>query len=190
MIAQKHKDMLENLKKDVENWNQYFQDNNNRFNEFMRFVFKSSLTQDDLTKLRDLSKPIIEFNICEAYISRLRGEFAKHEPNVSVRAADGIPANKLNDEFIAMIDVLECHMRHIFFDTQNDGLEYKLYSDILAGGFSVAHVYTDYLNEMSFQQGIKVERVFDPTLCGFDPLARESHKGDGRYCYQLFPKTK
>ena len=27
-----------------------------------------------------------------------------------------------------------------------------------------------------------MERAFDPTLCVFDPLARDSHKGDGRFC--------
>ncbi len=27
-------------------------------------------------------------------------------------------------------------------------------------------------------------------MTGFDPLARESHKGDGQYCYQLFPKSR
>jgi hypothetical protein len=31
--------------------------------------------------------------------------------------------------------------------------------------------------------------VFDPTLTFFDPLARTSHKGDGRYCGELYPMT-
>jgi len=43
---------------------------------------------------------------------------------------------------------------------------------------------------MSFEQKICVSRVFDPTLCFFDPLARESHKGDGRFCGEISPMTK
>jgi hypothetical protein len=39
-------------------------------------------------------------------------------------------------------------------------------------------------------QVIKFERVYDPTLVGFDPLARTPHKGDGRYCFELFPKSR
>jgi hypothetical protein len=69
-------------------------------------------------------------------------------------------------------------------------LSYQFYKDELSGGYSVAKVYTDYANEKSFDQNIYIERVFDPTLTGFDPLARDSHKGDGRYAYELFPKSK
>ena len=65
-----------------------------------------------------------------------------------------------------------------------------IYSDTLAGGFSVAKVYTDYVNEKSFMQRIHIERVFNPCLCGFDPLATKSHKGDGRYCFELSPMTQ
>jgi len=39
--------------------------NYDRFNEFRRFVFETSLTQDDVTLLTDISKPQIEFNVSE-----------------------------------------------------------------------------------------------------------------------------
>lgn len=35
-----------------------------------------------------------------------------------------------------------------------------------------------------------IERAFDPTMCGFDNLARFSHKGDGRFCFELYPREK
>jgi len=189
-IAKKYRDRLPDLKEAVEQSQQYFQDNVNRYHEFMKFVFKTSMTQDEEATLRDLGKPTIEFNILEAYISRLRGEFSKQQPSLTVRAADGVPVSMLTKDFIQTIDVIEAHLRAIFFDASNDKLEYNVYSDLLAGGFSVLEVYTDYVNEMSFEQNIYVDRVFDPTLTGFDPLARDSHKGDGNYCFQLFPKTR
>lgn len=189
-IAKKHKEKLKPVKRSIEEWQQYFQENNDRYHDFMRFVFKTSLTSDDKAILDELSKPTIEFNILEAYISRLRGEFAKQEPNLSVRAADGVSEAQLTAEFLKQIDVIEGHLRAIFFDAENDSLEYNIYTDLLGGGYSVMEVYTDYINEMSFDQNIFVARVFDPTLCGFDPLARESHKGDGSYCFQIAPRTR
>jgi hypothetical protein len=189
-IAKKYKERLKDIKEAVEQSQQYFQDNVNRYHDFMRFVFKSSMTNDEEATLRDLGKPTIEFNILEAYISRLRGEFSKQQPSLTVRAADGVPLSMLTKDFIETIDVIEAHLRAIFFDASNDKLEYNVYSDLLAGGFSVMEVYTDYVSEMSFEQNIYVDRVFDPTLTGFDPLARESHKGDGKYCFQLYPKTR
>jgi hypothetical protein len=178
------------LKKSVENSYQSFLQNFNRYNQFMKFVFKTSLTTDDLTKLDILQKPPLEFNILEAIVSRMRGEFSKHEPSINMRASEGVSVNELDENLLKTIEVIEKHFRAIFNDATNDCLDYNFYTDLLAGGFSAAYIYTDYVNEMSFNQNIKVKRVFDPTLIGFDPLARESHKGDGSYCFQLIPKTK
>lgn len=181
---------LGELKKYIDESYTYFQSNNERYNEFVKFVFQTSLTQKDLQTLRQLKKPTLEFNILESQISRLRGEFAKQQPSLTVRAADGVPIQQLTKQFTNTLDVIEQHLRSIFFGGSNDYLEYSIYSDLLAGGFSVVEVYTEYINSMSFEQSIKVDRVFDPTLCGFDPLARKSHKGDGRYCFQIYPMTK
>jgi hypothetical protein len=189
-IAKKHTDRLKELKKSVEEAQQYFHDNVSRYEKFTKFVFKTSLDDVEAGTLADRGMPTIEFNILEAYISRLRGEFAKQQPSLSVRAADGIPLSMLTKQFVATLDVIEAHLRAIFFDGANDMLEYNIYSDLLAGGFSVMRVYTDYVNEMSFEQNICIERAFDPTLCVFDPLARTSHKGDGRFCGELHPMTR
>lgn len=189
MIAKKHSSRLEEIKSNIQASYEYFEKNNRRYHEFMKFVFETSLTDDDQTKLDILQKPCIEFNILEAMISRLRGEFAKQEPSIVARAADGVRVEDLTPDFIKTLEVVEAHVREIFFDASNDSLEYNIYSDLLAGGYSVVEIYTDYINELSFEQNIKVERVFDPTLTVFDPLARDSHKGDGNYCAQLTPMT-
>jgi hypothetical protein len=183
---ERHKD----LKKLVEQSHTYFEENCHTFDGFTKFVFDTALTIQDINTLEALGKPTIEFNILESFISRLRGEFAKQQPSLQVRAADGIPVTSMTPEFTKQIEVIEAHLRSIFFDASNDKLEYDIYSDLLAGGFSVLEVYTDYANEMAFEQNIYVDRVFMPTLCGFDPLARKSHKGDGRYCFQNYPMTK
>ncbi len=189
-LARKHTERLPQLKEMVEASYLYFRKNSERYSEFMRFVFDTSLTSDDITKLISLGKPTLEFNVLEAMVSRLRGEFAKQEPGIMVRAADGVPIEKLTPDFIKMLDVIEAYLREIITDSSNDGLQYNVYTDLLGGGYSVVEMFTDYINNLSFDQQIIARRVFDPTLTGFDPLARESHKGDGNYCFQLYPKSK
>lgn len=189
-LAKEHTDRLQELKKCVEDSQQYFAENVKRFEKFTKFVFKTSMSDDEAATLADIGKPTIEFNILEAKVSSLRGQFAKQQPSLTVRAADGIPLSMLTREFTETIDVIEAHLRAIFFDAANDMLDYNVYSDLLAGGFSVMRVYTDYINEKSLEQNIYVERVFDPTLTVFDPLARKSHKGDGRFCAELYPMTR
>lgn len=189
-ISKEHLNKLEYLKKCVTSSYEYWKPNSERYNQFMNFVFNTSLTTNEIGKLNSLSKPTIEFNVLEAFVSRLRGEFAEHEPDMAVSAAEGVLNEDISEELVKTIEVVEAHIRDIFSNASNDGLEYKFYTDCLSGGYSVAKVYTDYLNELSFEQKIVVERIFDPTMSGFDPLARESHKGDGEYCFELIPKTR
>jgi hypothetical protein len=89
-VAKRYYDRLKNLKKTVEEAQEYFSENVDRFNEFIKFVFKTSMNQQEVAALLTTGKPTIEFNILEAYISRLRGEFAKQQPSINVRAADGV----------------------------------------------------------------------------------------------------
>jgi len=189
-LAKDHTDKLESIKTKIEQSYKYFDDNYRRYHKFMKFVYDTSLSSDDVAKLAVLKKPNIEFNILEAFINRRIGEFAQHEPSLQVRAADGLTKGQINEELLKTIEVVEGHVREIIDSTTNDGLQTNLYRDTMGGGFSVAEVFTDYISDLSFEQAIRVERAFDPTLCGFDPLARESHKGDGNYCFKVIPRTK
>lgn len=172
---------LENLKKEVEKSYEYFKPNYELFNEYRKFIFKSSLTPDDISLLKTLMKPQIESNVLEAYISRLRGEWSKQEPSIRVGSNHDSTADP------ATIKIVEGHARHIICDANKNGCSYDIITDTLSGGYSVAKVWMDYANEMSFDQVIKYERVYDPTLCGFDPLARLPSKSDGNYSFEIYP---
>lgn len=189
-LAKVHRERLKELKDIVEEAQLANSENVKRYERFIKFVFKTSLNDDEVATLAETGRPSIEFNILEAIVSKKRGDFAKQQPSLSVRAADGVPLSMLNENFIETLKVIEAHLRALFFDGSNDMLDYNVFSDLLAGGFSVLRVYTEYVNELSFEQNICIERVFDPTLTVFDPLARKSHKGDGRFCAELYPMTR
>ncbi len=169
------------IKKNVSEAYLYFKDNYTRFHEFRNFVFNTTISDNQKVILRKLSKPILEANINEAYISRLLGEFSKHEPSIEITPSEGVPIGH------DVIDIVEGHIRHIIYEANKNNMAYEVYKDILSGGFSVIKVWTDYASQMSFKQVIKTSRAFDPTLCGFDPMARASHKADGKYCFEIFP---
>src|SRR5690348_13920159 len=122
----KHQDKLKVMKRHVENTWQYFEDNYRRYQNYTRLVFDTGLTPDDIAKLMITKRPNIEFNILEAYISRLIGEFIENEPMLLIRAADSVRQDTITPEFLKMIQVLEDHVRDIFFNGTNDGLRAKL----------------------------------------------------------------
>lgn len=177
-------DSFEEIRGEVEKGWLYFRNNYKIFNEYIRFVFKSSLSTADRSVNNDLDKPNMEWNILEAFVSRLCGEFSKMDAAFTVRGKEGV---KLIDPNI--IELVEAHLKAAFGGCNTGDLSYHLYRNILAGGYDVAKIYTDYAGEKSFDQKIFIEPVFDPTLTVFDPLARKSHKGDGRFACELFPKS-
>jgi hypothetical protein len=174
-------DNLERIKRNIATSYLYFEDNYKRFRGFRRFVFCESVTEDQRSMLRRLNRPATEFNILEAYISRLLGEFSKQEPSIVVSPAEDAPVPP------ELTKLIENNIRHVMYDANKNSFAYEVYKDLLSGGFSVAKVWTEYANPMSMEQVLRWERAFDPTLCGFDPLARASHKGDGNYSFELFP---
>lgn len=184
-IARKHHDRFECIKKNIRQSYEYFKPNYERYHIFRREVFNTFLNDSEFLMLRALNKPEIEFNILEAYISRLLGEWSKQEPSLSVSAEDGSVVDA------SMINIVESHIRHICEESnKKKGLYYNVYKETVSGGFSAIKVFTDYAHPKSFDQVIMLDKAFDPTLCGWDHLAREPHKGDGRFCYELYPMPK
>jgi hypothetical protein len=180
MVAKTHQKELERITTNVRKGHDYFKHNFDRYNKFRKFIFESTLRDDELALLASIGRPQLEFNILEAYISRLLGEFYKQEPDIEVSAFD--PGNI--DPMLVMM--IEQHLRHFFSDDNNRHTRYECYKQILSGGFSVLKVFTDYAHPMSMDQIIKLQ-LCEPTLCAFDVNAKLSHKGDGRWCAQLFP---
>ncbi len=181
---------LADIKKDIQVSYKYFEKNYKRFREFFKMTFDTALSQADKDSLTLVGKPPIEFGIFEAYTSRLAGEFSKQRPTINVHAAEGLRIGKLDDDYLKLMKVAQAHIDEIFLQADSEGFSDDVYCDTTNGGFSVAHVSTEYVNEKSFLQRIKLEKVANPCLCGFDPLASKRHKGDGRYCFELYPMTQ
>ena len=183
-VAKKYQDELPRIKKTVRSSHDYFKRNYDSYTEFRKFVFESSLTNDEITLLMTMGRPQLEFNVLEAYMSRLLGEFSKQEPDIEVSAYDQMQSDPM------MIKLVEQHLKHAFVaDADNQHLRYEVYKDCLSGGYSAVKVYTDYEHPMSVNQVIKFKKC-EPTLTFWDKLAMLQHKGDGRFCGELFPKSK
>ncbi len=173
---------LKLYKKFITDWHSYFKENFDRFNKLKTFAYVTTLTDTQKKKLGVLQKPAIESNICEPYISRQLGEFAKQEPSFSVSAMDGQPIAPQE------IDFVEGYVRHEMFEANKSSSEYLLFKDSYGGGFSVAKMWTEYASHRSFNKVLKFGKVFNPCLTAFDILARNPTKNDGWGTAELYPK--
>lgn len=186
-VSKTAQDELERIKKNISGFYLYFNDNYKRFHQYRDMVYRTSISDAQRNLLMLENKPDLEFNILEAYINRLLGEFVINEPSYEVGPAEPDDDGPTPS---GLIDTVEGHLRHIDYEADKDSMNYECMKDLLTGGFTVAKAYTDYASPMSMNQVICNSRAFDPTLCGFDPMARTSHKGDGNFCFELFPMTE
>lgn len=180
-VAKKHKERLKDIQEKVKDTLLAQKENSNRYYEFREFAFKTGLSEADRSALRNLQRPIIEFNITNAPLSRLAGEFSKQEPAIYVEKSGD---SQVSDE---LVDIVEGHIRHILWEAKKRNVEYETYRNSLAGGFSALEVRVDYKNDYTFQQEIFVDAVYDPTLVGFAPNTNDSTKSDSDYYFQLVP---
>lgn len=180
-VAKTHKDQLQRIKDNISDSYVYFQKNRQYFNSMRNFVFNTTITDDQRSALQGLDMPLLEFNVLEAYISRLCGEFSKQIPGINVFADPTVSVPPDNT-----IEFVQNHMRHIVTTMRAN----EIYKDLLSGGFSVLKVWTDYENHKTFKQKICIDRAYDPLLCGFAPDAQKPHKGDGSYCFELIPLSE
>jgi len=183
-VTEEIRNELPALKKMVEKSNTFFKNNYDRFNKFRKFVYQTTITEPEKRVNDTLGRPNIDANVIAAYNSRLCGEFSKQEPSVEVSKDEGanIPSQ--------VIEVVEGHIRHIFDEAKKSNTQYNTYRDSITGGFCGLKVMTDYANEMSFSQVIKLSKTKYPTLTGYDPMANDQTKSDGNYCFDLYPKNK
>lgn len=183
-VAKRYVDESEKIEKQIRDSYNYFKKNVDQYHACRKAVFETSITDADEVFIQQTGFPTLECNVIEPYISRLRGEFSKQTPSIRICSlSNGQDNPQLND-------VLEGHYRAILQDAEQNQMSNEVLNDTLSGGFCAIKVWTEYESNSSFNQIIKIGRVFDPTLCFFDPITKFKHKGDGQYCGEHIPMRK
>lgn len=188
MVAKIYADKLDDIKENIEEAFDYFSRNYERYQEFMRFVFVSTLTDEDAAKLQLVGKPPLTCNILEGFVMQQISEANDNEPSPIVRNAEGVSPMQETQE--ATRKILQQHLKAVISNPNNDQLADKLKKDMYGGGFTAVKLWIDYAGEKSMQKVIKYDRVFNPCFTFFDPMARASHKGDGEFVGECVPMTE
>ena len=176
---------LDDLKEMVKEAWDYFKQNYENYHNARRFVFRSTINNDANTALKEVSREPLQFNSIEALLSKLYGDFSKQEPTLKVNAA--LDVGLVDPE---LITVTEGHVQAILQEGKNKNAQTTAIMQSVSGGYSVFKVWTEYASDRSFEQNICFKALADPTLAGFDPLATQKTKYDGRYSFELYPMLK
>ena len=155
-------------------------ENNDYYNDMRNFLYVNTLSDDLVSFYKDKLTGGLSFNIMEAFVSRMKGEFSRQTPTISITQSLQGKATPQQLEFC------EDYIRWVFDSASMKGWSDETYDRMLSGGKAVWKIKTSYEDELSFFQNIQIENVYSPTLCGFDDAAKGLHKEDGRYCYEMY----
>lgn len=178
---------LHELKDKVNYWMVYFEENNKRFRRFTKFLSKTTLDSAAVSALKELGKPVIEFNSLAQEVSRQRAQFAMNEPGFEISIADGFMFQDIPKDVLSQMEFLEGHVRHELSNKNNDMLQYRTFTNQTVGGYSAWEMKEEYASKRSAEKKLRLRCTYHPTMTGWDPTARLSHKGDGDYCFELVP---
>lgn len=160
------------------------------FSYFNKIINDTALDPDIVAKLNQMNKPAVECNRLAMYINKEMGEFENQQPGFEVNSGDDVTIAHLTDNIEETCEVIEGHLRHELAVNDPNSTGYKVYKDVISGGYSVVRISTDYKNSHSTQLVLKREKLPYPTMTGFDPLAMQPHKGDGEYSFEYVYYTK
>ena len=180
----KYVDDIAKMQKLVKESQDAEQDNNKRYNKSRTFIYKTQISAGQRSALKRLKRPQLEFNILNCMIDRLCGEYSKQQPSIYTSSND--TEQGVNPQ---VLEVIEGYIRHVLYNMSKDNTQYYVYSEQLGGGKSGYKVYADYVSETSLDQGVFVEKIYDPTKFGFSVTARKPTKHDSNYSYELFPMS-
>jgi len=170
--------ILERIKNNVEEWNDYFSHNirNYRINTKFAYLSDGQWSPEEITEYSQQNRPRLTFNMIPRMISTLVGEYFDFSPDLMVRAIDStkVPQDK--------IDFLTNITREISFKSRNNIIYQTATDCAITGGFGAFLVGSQHEHPMSFNMVPHYYQITDPTTCFWDKIATRPNKEDGDFC--------
>ena len=138
---------------------------------------------DAIAKKRQVEgRPIQTINRIPAFIDRVVGDARQNKPSIKVHAGED------GDTDIALI--YDGLLRAIQNQSNADFAYDSAIENTATFGFGAWRIKTDYENELSFNQVVKIDRIADPLNVYFDKNAEQPDYSDANHVTILVKMTK
>lgn len=173
-IVKEAKDRFQHCAKWEHNARQYFLDDIKFANAD---AYNGYQWPNDIRRNRDTEeRPSLTINKVRQHNLQIINDCKKNKPGIKVYPT----GNGATAESAAATNAL---MRHIEYRS-NATTAYGTMAEFqVQGGFSYIRVGTEYVDDKSFDQELKIYRVDDPLTVYLDPEAKEADKSDSRYAF-------
>lgn len=158
-------------------------DNHDMAREDIKFLDGDQWKVNDRVTRGD--RPAITINRLPSLVDLVMGGIKQNKLSIKVRPVDG-----LADTITAR--VFEGLIRNIEKISKADVAYETAVGQAIGSGFGFYRVVTEYADDESFDQDIKIKRIINPFTVLFDPSAQEFDFSDAKYCFidELIPNAE
>lgn len=163
----------ERVREYVRRWDNQWKENNTKYHEMFDFIMGEQWEDDEERLFTDLRKIPLTVNKLAPQMNHLLGEQRQNTPNLQIDPTDDVPEQTAEVRAALIKDIsLNSHAKVVY---------QTAFEQASCGGFSSWRVYSDYVDDETFDQEIKIAAFRDPTKCFFDIGAETPCKTDGMY---------
>lgn len=155
-------------------WDNAWKENILMYHEMFDFIMGEQWQDDEEKLFTDVRKLPLTVNKLAPQLNHLVGEQCQSTPNLQIDPDDDVPEQ--------VASVRAALVKEISLNSHAKTVYQTAFEQAVAGGFSSALVYTDYVDDDTFDQEIKMREFKDPTKCFWDLGAVTKCKTDGMYC--------
>lgn len=173
----KDEDLLKDIKEFKEASDSVWSDIKTKYTQDVKFSRKGQQWDDrDIQARRDSKRPILTFNKLPSFMRQVTNEARMNKPAIVVKPMD----DKADVETARIINGI---VRTIESQSNSDYAYDTAIDCTTAGGIGYIFVDTDYVDDLTFQQDIRLKRCVNPLTVYFDPMSTEPDGSDQMECF-------
>lgn len=172
-MAIKKAEKAQDIQYKIEQWDNYWKDNVDTYNEFTQFVLGNQWLDDEARVFETYKKIPLTFNKIAPLINHLLGEQRQNTPSLEVVPEKDAPEQAVEVRKALVNDIALSSESRIVYQTA--------FQCATIGGYGAFYVDTEYENEHSFNQVIRIRKAEIPTRFFWDMSAMSPCKTDGMF---------
>lgn len=170
--------LLKEARKNRDKGTDFERENLDKADEDLRFIAGEQWHKDDLAQRKEDGRPALTINKMPQFVRQVTGDIRINSPSIKV-----LPADSGSDK--AMARVYTGLIRNI----ENQSKAHRAYITAAESaarcGTGHFRIVTEFADDDTFDQDIRIKRITNPFAVVWDPSAEEHDKSDAGWCFVL-----
>lgn len=172
-MARHEPEKAQEIRNNISQWDNYWRDNVDTYNEFTQFVLGNQWLDDEARVMESYKKIPLTFNKIAPLINHLLGEQRQNTPTLEC-----IPDNDVDEQ---VVEIRKAMVTDITLDSESRIVFQTAFQCAAIGGYGAFYLDTEYENEYTFNQVIRIRKGEIPTRFFWDLSAMSPCKTDGMF---------